>query len=153
MSEPRIDFSFIVRDNEAACERALAEQNYVQAYLLMHALIESLLRAFLHRHSSDSSFHALIRAYEGFLTEQHLPPIFVAEQQHLQPTFVKELIKFNQQRNRIVHQLWRKGFSFTNMHAEPAARAAAMMYGLLIEWLQTFQPEITALGFEYDDGV
>jgi hypothetical protein len=138
MSETRIDLSFIVRDNEAACGRALADQNYVQAFLLVHALIESLLRAFLHRHGRDTSFHALIKAYQGFL----------AEQQQLQPTFVKELIEFNQRRNRIVHQLWRKGFSFTNRQAERAARAATMMYGLFIEWLETFEPEITTLGFE-----
>jgi len=26
------------------------------------------------------------------------------------------------------------------------------MYGLFIEWIETFDPAITVLGFEYDDG-
>jgi len=54
--------------------------------------------------------------------------------------------------SRLVHQPWRRGFSFANTQAEPAAKAAVTMYGLFIEWIETFDPEITALGFEYDDG-
>jgi len=142
MSDTRPDFSFIVRDNEAAVAHALAAGEFIQAYLLVHALMESLLRVFLKVHE-ETTFHALIERYKGFLLEQGQP----------EPTFVKELAEFNRRRNRIVHQLWRKGFSFTNRQVEPAASAAVMVYGLFIEWLETFDPEIKAAGFKYDEGV
>lgn len=140
MSESRPDFSFIIRDNEVAAARALEEKNFVHAYLLVHALVESLLRMFMRDHNEKTTFHALVEAYRQFLREQEYP----------EPTFVQELTEFNRRRNRTTHQLWRKGFSFTNRQVEPAARAAVTMYGLFIEWLETFDPEITALGFEYD---
>ena len=140
----RLDFSIIVRDNDQAAARALADGNYLQAYLLVHALIEALLRLFLRiREGKDVSFDNLIRKYRSYLEGQHYPI----------PTFIDELTQFNRRRNRIVHQLWRKGFSFTNRQTEPAARTAVMMYGLLIEWLETFDPEITQIGFQYDEGV
>ena len=142
MTEPRRDFSFIVRDNEAAVARALQEGNFVQAYLLVHAVLESLLRVFLQDHREKMTFEGLIETYRRFLSEHDYP----------QPTFVKELTEFNRRRNRIVHELWRRGFSFTNSQAEPAAKAAVKMYGLFIEWIETFDSEITDLGFEYDDG-
>ncbi len=135
-----VDFSFIVRDNEAAAARALESQNFVQAYLLVHALVESLLRTFLSNKRHDCAFHTLIREYKQFL----------ADEQQLEPTFVEELTEFNRRRNRLVHQLWRTGFSFTNGHAESAARAAVVMYGLFIEWLETFDSDITDSGFNYD---
>lgn len=141
MSDTRPDFSFIVRDNEAAAARALAEGEFIQAYLLVHALVESLLRIFLRVHE-EATFHALIERYREFLKEERQP----------EPTFVKELTEFNRRRNKIVHQLWRKGFSFTNRRTEPAARAAVTVYGLFIEWLETFDPEIKVAGFKYDEG-
>ncbi len=71
MTEPRPDFSFIVRDNEAAAARALRERNFVHAYLLVHAVVESLLRVFLNDHRQRVTFGELI---EGcFLSEQHYP--------------------------------------------------------------------------------
>jgi hypothetical protein len=140
MSESRPDVSFIVRDNETATARALEDRNFIHAYLLVHALVESLLRVFLKNHDENTTFHGLIEGYKQFLSEQEYP----------EPTFAKELTEFNRHRNRIIHQLWRKGFSFANTQAEPAARAAVIMYGLFVEWLETFDPEITTLGFEYD---
>ena len=142
MSDTRPDFTFIVQDNEAAAARAIAAGEFIQAYLIVHALIESLLRIFLKVHE-DTTFHALIDRYKRFLEEQKYP----------EPTFVKELTEFNRRRNRIVHQLWRTGFSFTNRQAEPAASAAVMVYGLFIEWLETFEPTIKAVGFKYDEVV
>jgi len=142
MSEPRPDFSFIIRDNESAAARALQEENFVYAYLLVHALVESLLRLFLRNHEEEKTFHGLIQEYKQFLLKQNYP----------EPTFLKELTKFNRRRNRIIHQLWRKGFSFTNKQTESAAKAAVLMYGLFIEWLETFDPEITTVGFEHDIG-
>ncbi|RJX30008.1 MAG: hypothetical protein C4525_13270 [Desulfarculus sp.] len=141
MSDTRPDFSFIIRDNEAAVARALAAGEFIQAYLLVHALMESLLRVFL-RVNEETTFHALIERYKEFLLEEG----------QTKPTFAKELTEFNRRRNRIVHQLWRKGFSFTNKQVEPAARAAVMVYGLFIEWLETFDPEIKEAGFKYHDG-
>jgi len=93
MTEPRPDFSFIVRDNEAAAARALQERNFVHAYLLVHAVVESLLRVFLKDHRQRVTFDKLIEGYSRFLSEQDYP----------EPTFVKELTEFNQRRNRIVH--------------------------------------------------
>jgi len=130
----RPDFSIIIKDNEHAAAQALASGQFVQAYLLVHALIEALLRLFLHiPEGKNVSFDNLIKEYRSYLEEEHYPI----------PTFVNELTQFNRRRNRIVHCLWRKGHSFTNRETETAARGAEMMYGLLIEWLETFDPEIT----------
>lgn len=144
MEKARPDFSLIVRDNEQAAAQALARGDFVQVYLLVHALIEALLRLFLSiPDGKDISFNDLIHKYRAYLEEEHYPI----------PTFIDELTQFNRRRNRLVHQLWRKGFSFTNRQTEDAARMAVMMYGLFIEWLETFDPEITRMGFRYDDGV
>ncbi len=142
MSETRPDLSFIVRDNESAVARALEDKNFLYAYLLVHALVESLLRVFLRDDRREASFHELIESYKRFLAQEDYP----------EPTFVSELAEFNRRRNRITHQLWRNGHSFTNEQAQSAAEAAVMMYGLFIEWLDTFDPEITTRGFEYDSG-
>ena len=144
VEQARPDFSRIVSDNEQAAAEALTRGDFVQAYLLVHALIEALLRLFLRiPDGEDISFNDVVLKYRGYLEEAHYPF----------PTFMDELTQFNRRRNRIVHQLWRKGFSFINRQTEQGARAAVMMYGLLIEWLETFNPEITKIGFRYDDGV
>jgi len=137
------DFSAIIDDNEQAAAKALDEKNFVQAFLLVHALIEALLRLFLRVSKEDVKFSELIRMYQGYLEKQCYP----------RPEFVDELTKFYQRRNRIVHELWEKGHSLTNSQAEPAANAAVMMYGLFIEWLETFDPGITKIGFQYEKGV
>lgn len=143
-NQARPDFSIIIKDNEQAAARALADGRYVQAYLLVHTLVEGLLRFFLRvPQDKEVGFAKLIQKYRSYLKEKGSPF----------PTFLDELTQFNRRRNRIVHQLWWKGYSFTNRQAEPAARAAVMMYGLLIEWLETFDPEITQIGFQYDEGV
>jgi hypothetical protein len=140
----RPDFSIIIKDNEQAAGQALADGQFVQAYLLVHALIEALLRLFLNIPEEKAvSFYNLIKEYRSYLEEEH----------YRIPTFINELTQFNQRRNRIVHRLWRKGHSFANRETEPAARGAVMIYGLLIERLETFDPEITQIGFRYDEGV
>jgi hypothetical protein len=140
MANSKRDFSFIIRDNEYAARLALDQQNYVQAFLLVHALIESLLRHFLDWHEEHFTFNTLIKEYEDFLKRERYP----------HPTFVKELIEFNRRRNRVVHQLWKKGYSFTNRQLKDSAFAAVAIYGLLIEWVEAFDPEIIELGFQYD---
>jgi hypothetical protein len=143
-NQVRPDFSIIIKVNENAAAQALADGHFVQAYLLVHALVEALLRLFLRiPPESDVSFNNLIQKYLSYLDQERYPF----------PTFIDELTEFNRRRNRIVHQLWRKGHSFTNRQTEPAARGVVTMYGLLIEWLETFDPEITQIGFRYDDSV
>jgi hypothetical protein len=142
--QARPDFSMIVKENEQAAAQSLADGQFVQAYLLVHALVEALLKLFLRiPDETDVSFASLIQRYRSYLDEQRYPI----------PTFIDELTQFNRLRNQIVHQLWRNGYSFTNRQTEPAARAAVMMYGLLIEWLERFDPEITQIGFRYDEAV
>ncbi len=109
---------------------------------MVHALVESLLRVFLHVHEKEVTFHQLIQRYENFLKE-HSPGV---------STFVEELTQFNRRRNRIVHELWKKGYSFTNRQAKDVATAAVLMYGLFIEFLQTFDYDLSDKGFEYDKG-
>jgi hypothetical protein len=93
------------------------------------------------RDDDGLNFNDLINAYRMFL-DQNSYPI---------PTFVDELVQFNRRRNRIVHQLWRKGFTATNEQTEPAARAAVIMYGLLIELFSTFDDSINEKGFRISE--
>jgi len=138
MSKNFPEFKVIVTDNEHAVRHALDRGDFVQAFLLIHALIESLLRHFLHYTGRKSTFDGLIKKYEEYLQSES----------YRFPTFVKELTEFNRRRNRIVHNLWQRGYTFTNKSSEPAAGAAIIMYGLLIEWLETFDPEISEHGFQ-----
>jgi len=141
MNQKRVDLPSVVTDNESAVAQALAEKNYVQAFLLVHALIESLLRAFLGHEHKEDRFYDLIEAYKNYLSKNNYPF----------PTFVTELTEFNRRRNRITHKLWAKGYSETNRQTEAAAHTATLMYGLFIEWLQTFEPEIVERGFRLSE--
>jgi hypothetical protein len=134
-------FKRIVCDNESAAAGAFERGDYVQSFVLLHVLVEGLLRAFLKIHDEHKTFNSLVDKYESFLRESYAGP----------PTFVDELRKMNQRRNRIVHQLWQKGFTETNTQASSAAHAALTVYGLLIEWLETFDPEVAAHGFKITD--
>lgn len=127
----------VVQDNESAVSRSLASGNFVQAYLLVHALTESLLRAVLGHSDNRLSFSELIDEYKTFLDQNKYPF----------PTFMNELVRFNRRRNRIVHQLWQKGFTETNAQTELAAHAAVKMYSLLMEWFDTFDDSIGKKGF------
>ena len=136
------DFSLIIDDNERAVRAALDRGDNIQAFLLVHSLVESLLRIFLGEHRKDLTFSNLIKSYENFL-EEHGSGV---------STFVEELTQFNRRRNRIVHELWRKGCTYTNHEAKDAATTAIIMYGLFIEFLQTYDPELSNKGFKYDEG-
>ena len=129
----------IVEDNEKAAHKAYQRGDYVSCFLLMHSLIEALLRAFLSK-TKRETFKELIKTYEKFLKQ--------ARQK--KPTFVNELIKFNKRRNRVIHQLWKKGYTPTNEKLEPSCKGAFFMYGLFIEWLETFDPQITDFSFYYE---
>jgi len=127
----------VIEDNERTAREAFNRGDYVLCFLLTHALIEPLLRAFLR---ADGSFTGLIAEYKRFLTDNSQP----------EATFVEELTKFNRRRNRVVHELWTKGYSKTNAQLECPCRGALIVYGLFIEWLETFDPAVTELGFEYE---
>ena len=132
-------YSDIIADNEQAAARALSEGDFLYAYLLIHSLIEALLRAFLQIPENNSStFNELIKKYENYLRRENYQKL----------SFVDELTKFNRRRNRIIHELWSKGYTITNVQAESAARAAVFMYGLFIEWLETFDSDISSFGFK-----
>ena len=107
-------YKAIIEDNEAVAQAAYQRGDYIGCFLLIHSLVESLLRAFLTK-TKRESFNELITAYKKYLQR--------TDQQD--STFVDELTKFNQRRNRVIH-------------------------GLFIEWLETFDPEITDFGFEYE---
>lgn len=134
-----LDFQAIVRDNENAVRSALDRADYVRAFLVVHILIESLLRVFLKETDDEVKFSTLINKYVQYLDQNQYP----------YNTFVKELREFNGRRNRIIHNLWKKGYSFTNRQAKNAASASVTMYGLFIEWLETFEPDIEQKGFFY----
>jgi hypothetical protein len=128
----------IINENEGVVQEAFKRRDYVQAFLLLHTLIESLLRAFLNEHKKDIKFSKLIMRYKDFLVANS----------YLQETFIKELTEFNRRRNRIIHQLWEKGYLSTNSKAKSAANAALNMYGLFIEFLETWDSNITERGFK-----
>lgn len=129
----------IVKENESVARKAYERGDFVLCFLLSHALIESLLRAFLGQ-TGKEGFNDLIIAYEKFLKLND----------QTGSVFVKELTEFNKRRNRVVHELWQKGYSATNDKLEPACQGAFIVFGLFIEWLETFDPEITESGFDYE---
>ncbi|MBN2551089.1 MAG: hypothetical protein JXB15_18145 [Anaerolineales bacterium] len=129
----------IIADNEAAAQAAFQRGDYVSCFLLTHSLIEALLRVFLGK-TEKESFYDLIKSYEEYLLQQY----------QKDRTFVNELTEFNRRRNRVIHQLWEKGYTPTNARLSSACKGAFQMYGLFIEWLETFDPEILEYGFEYE---
>jgi len=134
----RIIDANIIAENEAVARAAYNRSDYVLCLLLIHSLVEALLRAFLSQ-TGRESFNDLITIYEQYLKDQG----------QIRTTFVDELAQFNRRRNRIVHNLWKHGYGATNKKLEPACRAAFTMFGLFIEWLETFAPVID-LGFNYE---
>ena len=135
----KLDFSKILNDNEKIANDAFNNEDYIKAFLLLHALIESLLRQFLKETDDEITFSQLIKKYDKFLENEN----------YSHKTFSKELVQFNKRRNRIVHQLWIKGYTDTNKQAKPAAEVALTVYGLFIEFLETWDPDITKFGFQY----
>ena len=129
----------IIEDNEAAVKAAYLHGDYVTCFLLIHTLIEAILRALLKK-TKREKFTDLIKEYEMFLRKQG--------QKRL--TFVDELTKFNQRRNNVIHELWERGYSATNRKLGSVCRKAFSMYGLFIEWLETFEPKIKIYGFEHE---
>ena len=142
MTQDRADFSIIVSDNESAAKAAFDRGDFLQSFLLIHALTDALLRSFLQiPNDRQMTFDKLIKSYQLFLEDQKYP----------KAQFVSELTSFNRRRNRITHELWAKGYSATNLQAEQAASVAITVYSLFIEWLSTFDAEVSQSGFDYDD--
>jgi len=126
----------IIAENKTIARAAYERGDYVLCFLLIHSLIEVLSRAFLSQ-TGKESFNELIDLYKQYIKEQG----------QVRLTFVDELTQFNRRRNRVVHNLWKHGYRVTNEKLKPACRAAFIMFGLFIEWLETFDPAIIDLGF------
>ena len=129
----------VVAENETVAREAYERGDYISCFLLTHTLVESLLRAFLGR-TGNERFADLIDAHKHYLKEE----------KHPEPVFVDELMRFNRRRNQVAHGLWKNGYAETNKKLEPSCRAAFIMFGLLIEWFETFNPKITESGFSYE---
>jgi hypothetical protein len=139
MSRYREVNSAVVRENETVARRAYSREDYVLCVLLSHALMESLLRAFLGKWGNEQ-FCGLIAALERRM----------ASEGQMEVPFLKPLRDFNQRRNHMVHELWTKGYQTINAELEPSCRAAFMVFGLLTEWLETFEPGLHESGFDYE---
>lgn len=137
-----VDWSLIVQDNEQTAQKALEREDYVSAFLLIHALVESILRIFLSI-NGNKAFSLLIKKFEAFLGSNTSG----------KTTFVKELKEFNRRRNRIIHQLWQKGYTFTNLETKDTAIGALLMYSLLIEFVETFDSELESAGFKLKESL
>jgi hypothetical protein len=78
--------SDVLKDNEQAVAYSLQQKNYVQAFLLVHALIESLLRVFLSKKDESLRFCDLKRfrlEYSGNGITTMLKPAAYIRQSHL----------------------------------------------------------------------
>ena len=135
-----INFGFIVNDNEHGVKKAFDREDYLQAFLLIHTLMESLLRAFLNVTDDNFKFQQLIRKYKEFLNEENPGD----------KNFVNELTEFNRRRNRIIHSLWKKGYTYTNRQAKDASFVAHLIYGLFIDYLTTYNENLEEHGFHYN---
>ncbi|GEM_PF-1301847 len=130
----------VIADNERAARQAFELGDNVSCFLLIHALVEGLLKDFLQRHGK-CRFKDLIDDYRSYVKSMCQGPEFVAE-----------LTAFNKRRNRVVHDLWAHGYTWTNSRQKLvlACQAGMIMYGLFVEWLETFDPSITEVGYHYD---
>ena len=129
----------VAAENEAVAREAYERGDFIFCFLLIHTLIEALLRTFLGR-TGKERFADLIDSYKNYLKVEKQP----------EPVFVDELIQFNRRRNQVAHSLWKNGYAETNKKLEPSCCAAFIMLGLLIEWFETFNPKITESGFSYE---
>ncbi|GMQ89581.1 MAG: hypothetical protein BMS9Abin09_1083 [Gammaproteobacteria bacterium] len=127
----RHKYTEAVRENEAELQRALEAGGYVQVVMLSHALIESYLREFLGEKEDEVKFSYLIKRYRKYLDSIKYPI----------PTFVEDLTQFNRRRNRVVHQLWKKGYKRINEDLKDVAGYAQLTYALYVQWLLTFDPD------------
>lgn len=134
--------SEIIRDNENVAQTALTRKDYVQAFLLIHSLVESLLRSVYRAQKKDVTFASLIKRHEDYLEKRGFN----------ETIFVEELTEFNRRRNRIIHNLWKEGYSETNFKCQEAATGAIILYGLLIDYFLAIRPEISEHGFELNEG-
>ncbi len=127
----RHKYTAAVQENEAELQRSMESGGYVQVVLLSHTLIESYLREFLGEKKEEVRFSYLIARYQKYLDGIKYPT----------PTFVEELTQLNRRRNRVVHQLWRKGYKRTNEDLKDVAGYAQLTYALYVQWLLTFDPD------------
>lgn len=130
----------IIRENENAARDAFDKGDYVICFLLIHSLIESLLRTFLGI-TRDITFNNLIKSFDKLMKNES----------QTESTFINELTELNRRRNRVIHQLWKKGYSLTNVKLKETCQISIIVFGLLIEWISTFNSEIDESGFDYEE--
>ena len=129
-----------IKDNEGAVARALQQGNYVLSYLIVHSLIELLLRKFLCvPQEEEYDFADLVKSYKEHMLSRH----------HANALFENELTHFNLRKHRFSAQIRERGFSAVNEQTRDQAATAVKVYGLLIEYLETFDANIREMGFDY----
>ncbi|MBZ0258520.1 hypothetical protein K8I31_20805, partial [bacterium] len=65
-------------------------------------------------------------------------------------SMIDDLENLNKLRNKIVHQLWKIGYSGINKLLEEPSCKLVVLYSLHIEFLETFDDEISESGFKVD---
>jgi len=117
-----------IKDNIQAADNSFNERNYLFTFLLNYSLCESVLRIALNCHKKSASFKELIELYEKYLKDRNYP----------YNTFNRELRAMNSRRNRIVHDLWKYGYSKINKNSKGSAQMSSIVFSLLLEWFETF---------------
>ena len=84
----------------------------------------------------DLKFSELIDKLQVFLTTESY------EQPEEYPGELTENLKiFNKMRNKLIHNLWKYGYSELNKKSKRAAQQAFLKYNLEVEYLATFDEE------------
>jgi len=127
----------IVKDLESQAYKFWIRGDYYISYLIFYSLIEGALRDFLEVSSdADVRLCDLISRLEEFL---ETPP-YTQLKSSIKNT-IENLTRFRKHRNKLVHDLWRYGYSELNQKSKQLAQKAFMTYLLDTEYLGTFNEE------------
>lgn len=129
--------SQIVKDLEIQAYRFWKKGDCYVAYLIFHSLIEGALRDFLNIcPDTELRFCDLIDRLAKFL---ETPP-YTQPKDPVHRT-IDRLTKFNRARNKLVHNLWRYGYSQLNQKSKRLSQQAFVTYVLEVEYLGTFNED------------
>jgi len=129
--------SKIIQDLEKQAYKYWKNGDYYISFLLFHSLLEGALRDFLKiPFDKDLKFSELIDKLQIFLTTE---PYKQPEEQPGELT--ENLKKFNKARNKLIHNLWKYGYSDLNKKSKRLAQKAFITYNLELEYLATFDEE------------
>ena len=131
-----------IEDLENKAVEFFEQREFLVSFLLFHTLTEALLRAFLRKGDKETRFSNLVKDLESFLCT----PPYAQPRGSVQRT-IKQLTEYNQFRNRIIHNLWKHGYSRWNILCKEAARQAYIIYLLTAEYLETFSDELNKYHF------